>query len=96
LQEARNLTKLARNCVRDSPDYCVGMANEQRRERRKREIHLYLREDLVEALERVASDSDLSVSRVAEILLDFYWELRSLAEKWRFTANVNRRFRKIT
>ena len=61
-QEACNLTKLARNCVRDSPDYCVGMANEQRRERRKREIHLYLREDLVEALERVASDSDLSVS----------------------------------
>ena len=72
------------------------MANEQGRERRKREIHLYLREDLVEALERVASDSDLSVSRVAEIVLDFYWELRSLAEKCRFTANVNRRFRKTT
>lgn len=72
------------------------MSVEPRRDRRKREIHLYLREDLVEALERVAEDSDLTVSRVVEVLLGFYWELNGLAEKGRFMAEVNRRFRKTT
>jgi hypothetical protein len=72
------------------------MEHEARTARRKREVHLYIREDIVEALERVASDSDLSVSRVVEILLDFYWELNSLAEKGRFMADVNRRFRTTT
>ena len=72
------------------------MSVEPRGNRRKREIHLYLREDLVEALERVAEDSDMSVSRVVEILLGFHWELNGLAEKGRFMAEVNRRFRKTT
>jgi hypothetical protein len=72
------------------------MAVEARGGRRKRELHLYLREDLVEALGRVAADSDLSVSRVAEILLGFHWELNSVAEEARFLAEVNRRFRKVT
>jgi hypothetical protein len=69
------------------------MPLEPRRVHQKRELHLYLREDIVEALERVAADSDLSVSRVVEILLGFYWELNGLAEKGRFMAEVNRRFR---
>lgn len=72
------------------------MAVDQRRGRSKRELHLYLRRDLVEALERVASESGLSVSRVVEILLGFYWELNGLAEKGRFMAEVNRRFAKTS
>jgi hypothetical protein len=72
------------------------MAVETRRGRRKRSLSLYLREDLVEALGRVAEDSDLSVSRVVEILLGFYWELNSVAEDALFLAEVNRRFRKAT
>lgn len=63
---------------------------------RKREVHLYLREDILDALERVAADSDLSVSRVVEILLGFYWELNGVAEKGRLLADVNRRFRRTT
>ncbi len=69
------------------------MPLEPRRSNLKRGLHLYLREDIVEALERVAAESDLSVSRVAEIILGFYWELNSLAEKGRSMAEVNRRFR---
>ena len=72
------------------------MAPEARVSRRKRELHLYLREDLIEALGRVAEGSDLSVSRVVEILLGFYWELNSVAERARFLADVNRRFRRTT
>jgi hypothetical protein len=64
--------------------------------RRRLRLHLYLREDIVTALEQAATDSDLSVSRVVEILLSFYWELNGLAEKGRFVAKVNRRFRKTT
>ena len=55
-----------------------------------------MREDMLEALERVAAESDLSVSRVVEILLAFYWELNCVAEKGRFMAEVNRRFRRTT
>jgi len=72
------------------------MADEPLAKRRRREIHLYLREDILEALERVATESDLSISQVAEILLGFYWELNSVAEKGRFLAEVNRRFRRTT
>lgn len=61
---------------------------------RRRAVHLFLREDMLEALERVAAESDLSVSRVVEILLAFYWELNDVAEKGRFMAEVNRRFRR--
>ena len=70
--------------------------DQERASRRKREVHLYLREDLLEALERVAADSELSVSRVVEILLGFSWELNTLEEKSRFLAEVNRRFRRTT
>jgi hypothetical protein len=55
-----------------------------------------LREDIVEALEQVAADSDLSVSQVVEIVLGFYWELNSVAEKARFMADVHRSFHKTT
>jgi hypothetical protein len=63
-------------------------------DRRKRGLHVYLREDIVEALEEAARTSGLSISRVLEVLLSFYWELNGLAEKGRFVAEVNRRFRK--
>jgi len=72
------------------------MAGEPRPTRRRREVHLYLREDILEALERVAADSELSISQVVDILLGFYWELNSVAEKARFLAEVNRRFRRTT
>jgi hypothetical protein len=72
------------------------MAVEPLAKRRRREIHLYLREDILEALDRVATESDLSISQVVEILLGFYWELNSVAEKGRFLAEVNRRFRRTT
>ena len=65
-------------------------------QRRKREVHLYLREDILKTLERVAADSELSVSRVVEILLGFYWELNDAAEKGRFLVDVNRRFRRTS
>ena len=65
-------------------------------QRRKREVHLYLREDILKSLERVAADSGLSVGRVVEILLGFYWELNSLAEKGRFLAEANRSFRRTS
>lgn len=63
---------------------------------RKRAVHLYLREDILEALERVAAEGGISVSRVVEIILAFYLELNTLAEKWRFLAEANRRFRTST
>ena len=65
-------------------------------QRRKREVHLYLREDILKSLERVAADSGLSVSRVVEILLGFYWELNDAAEKGRFLVEVNRSFRRTS
>jgi hypothetical protein len=70
------------------------MAAETRR--RKRRLHVYLREDIVEALERVATDSDLTISQVIEIVLGFYWELNSVAEKARFVVRVHRSFHKPT
>lgn len=45
---------------------------------------------------RVAKDSGWSVSRVVAVLLGFYWELNGLAEKARFLAEVNERFRTTT
>ena len=71
------------------------MSLESSRGRQKRGLHLYLRGDMVEALERVAEGSGLSVSRVVEILLGFYWEMNGLAEKARFLADVQRRFRTV-
>ena len=65
-------------------------------QRRKREVHLYLREDILKTLERVAADSELSVSRVVEILLGFYWELNDVSEKGRFLVEVHRRFRRTS
>jgi hypothetical protein len=72
------------------------MVDEPRPKRRRREVHLYLREDILEALERVAADSGLSVSQVVEILLGFNWEFNSMTEKANFLADLNRRFRRTT
>ncbi len=69
------------------------MVSDSAGRRRKREVHLYLREDLLEALERVAAEAELSVSKVVEIMLAFHLELNTLAERWRFMEEVNRRFR---
>jgi hypothetical protein len=60
--------------------------------RRKRVLSLYLREDIVEALERAAADSGLPVSRVAEILLAFQLEMSGLIENERFLIELYRRF----
>ena len=62
--------------------------------RRKRVISLYLREDMIEALERVSSESGLPVSRVTEILLSFQFELNTLLEKERFLTELHGRFRR--
>ena len=68
----------------------------ERAKRRKRGVSLYLREDILEALEQVGADSDLSVSQVLEILLTFRWELNTLVERATFLVEVNRRFRRTT
>jgi hypothetical protein len=60
--------------------------------RRKRVLSLYLREDIITALERVAADSGLSVSRVAEILLSFQLEIGGIIENGRFLIELHRRF----
>jgi predicted nucleotide-binding protein (sugar kinase/HSP70/actin superfamily) len=39
--------------------------------RRKRILSVYLSEDIVKALEKVAGDSDLPVSRVLEVAANF-------------------------
>ncbi len=72
------------------------MAEVPRERRRKRDVHLYLREEIIQSLERVAADSELSVSQVAEILLGFSWELNGLCEKLNFLEDLNRRFRRTT
>ena len=64
--------------------------------RRKRVLSLYLREDIVEALGRVAADSGLPVSRVAEILLGFQLEIGGIIENGRFLIELHRRFRRTT
>ncbi len=70
------------------------MAEEGPAAPRRRGVHLYLREDVLEALERVAADFDISISRVLEILLAFYLELNSMAEKRCFMADLNSHFRR--
>ena len=57
-------------------------------------MSLYLREDILEALERVSAESGLSISQVVEILLTFGWELNTILENARFLAEMNRRFRR--
>ena len=57
------------------------------------DLYLY-REDILEALERVAADSGLSISQVVEIFLGFNWELNGMAEKANFMADMNRGFRR--
>jgi hypothetical protein len=70
------------------------MVDEPRPKRRRREVHLYLRDDMLEALERVATESNLSISQVVEIILGFNWEFNSVTEKAVFLADLNRRFRR--
>jgi hypothetical protein len=64
--------------------------------RRKRVLSLYLREDIVEALERVAADSDLPISRVVEILLAFQLEIGGIIENGRFLIELQRRFGSVS
>jgi len=64
--------------------------------RRKRVLSLYLREDIVEALERVAADSDLKVSHVAEVLLGFQLEMGRLIENERFLIDLHRGFHRTS
>ncbi len=70
------------------------MADDRGVRLRRRIVSLYLREDIAEALARVAAETDISVSRVAEILLAFHLELNTLIEKWSFLLKLNRRFHK--
>jgi hypothetical protein len=60
--------------------------------RRKRVLSVYLSEDIVAAIEKVAADSGLSVSRVAEILLGFQLEIGGIIENGRFLIELHRRF----
>jgi hypothetical protein len=62
--------------------------------RRKRRLHIYLREDIVEALERVAADSNLTVSQMVEVLLGFQLEMGGIIENARFLIELHRRFRR--
>jgi len=66
------------------------MASEARR--RKRRLHIYLREDIVEALERVAADSDLTVSEVVDILLGFQLEIGGIIENARSLIELHGHF----
>jgi len=66
----------------------------ERAKRRKRGVSLYLRDDILEALERVSADSGLSLSQVVEILLAFGWELNTILENGRFLVELNKRFRR--
>ena len=66
----------------------------ERAKQRRRGVSLYLREDILEALERVSAESELSISQVVEILLTFGWELNTLVENARFLVELNRRFRR--
>ena len=63
---------------------------------RKRVLSVYIREDIVAALERVAADSGLTVSRVAEVLLSFQLEVGGIIENGRFLIELHRRFHKTT
>jgi hypothetical protein len=60
--------------------------------RRKRALSVYLPEDIVEALEKVAADSGVPVSRVVEVLLGFQLEIGGLLENARFLIELHRRF----
>jgi hypothetical protein len=62
--------------------------------RRKPRLHISLREDIVEALERAAEESGMSVSRVIEQLLGFQLELETIKEKERALLDLQRSFRR--
>lgn len=62
--------------------------------RRKRVLSIYICEDIVAALECVAADSDLTVSRVTEILLSFQLEVGGIIENGRFLIELHRSFHK--
>jgi len=59
--------------------------------RRKRAVSLYLRDDIVQAIERVAIESNLNVSRVAEVLLGFQLEMGRILENENFLLDLHRR-----
>ena len=62
------------------------------RRRRKRIMSIYLPDDLAAALEKVATDADLPVSRIVEILLSFQLEMGGLLENASFLLELHRRF----
>jgi hypothetical protein len=62
--------------------------------RRKPRLHISLRADIVEALERSAKESGMSVSRVIENLLGFQLELENIKEKERALMELQRSFRR--
>jgi hypothetical protein len=64
--------------------------------RRKRVLSVYLPEDIVKALEKVAVDSGLPVSRVLEVLLSFQLEMGGLIENARFLIELHRRFHRTS
>jgi len=64
--------------------------------RRKRILSVYLPEDIVNALEKVAADSGLPVSRVLEVLLSFQLEVSGLIENARFLIELHRRFHRTS
>ncbi|HUK50947.1 MAG TPA: hypothetical protein VLV18_07910 [Terriglobales bacterium] len=64
----------------------------ERAKRCRRGVSLYLREDILEALERVSAESELSVSQLAEILLSYQLEMGGLIEKGSFLLELHRRF----
>jgi FtsZ-binding cell division protein ZapB len=62
--------------------------------RRKPRLHISLRADIVEALERSAKESGMSVSRVIENLLGFQMELENIKEKEHALMELQRSFRR--
>lgn len=63
-------------------------------ERRKPRLHISLRADILQALQRVAEDYGMSVSEVIEILLGYRLELGSIMEEAHSLLEMHRDFRR--
>ncbi len=62
--------------------------------RRKPRLHVSLRADIIEALERSAKESGTSVSQVIETLLGYQLELETIREKERALMELLSGFRR--
>jgi hypothetical protein len=62
--------------------------------RRKPRLHISLRADIIEALERSAKESGTSVSQVIETLLGYQLELETIREKERALMELLSGFRR--